>query len=195
MPLWTPAKITTTLWLDAADSSTITESGGAVSQWDDKSGNDRHATQGTAGNRPSYQNNSVYFGSNRFLNSIALDSEVRDHTVIGVIDPPGSGDRRYVITLTHPIAARNANQRVGYWSDGSWRGTAAATTGKQILGWRLHHATNGRTYRNGQLLETLTYLDGWRSYASGNLRQIGGRFDSSFSNSSLIYLYELVYCN
>lgn len=42
--LWTPAKITTALWLDAADSSTITESGGAVSQWADKSGNERNFT-------------------------------------------------------------------------------------------------------------------------------------------------------
>jgi hypothetical protein len=42
--LWTPADITTALWLDAADASTITESGGAVSQWNDKSGNARHAT-------------------------------------------------------------------------------------------------------------------------------------------------------
>lgn len=40
------------LWLDAADASTITHSGGAVSQWDDKSGNTRHTTQGTAGRKP-----------------------------------------------------------------------------------------------------------------------------------------------
>lgn len=49
---WTPADITTALWLDAADASTITESGGAVSQWDDKSGNSRNATQSTAASRP-----------------------------------------------------------------------------------------------------------------------------------------------
>jgi len=29
---WTPRQIATSLWLDASDSSTITESGGAVSQ-------------------------------------------------------------------------------------------------------------------------------------------------------------------
>ncbi len=40
------------LWLDASDTSTITEIGGAVSQWDDKSGNNNHATQGTASNQP-----------------------------------------------------------------------------------------------------------------------------------------------
>ena len=49
---WTPAEITTALWLDAADASTITESGGAVSQWDDKSGNGRNATQSTPSNQP-----------------------------------------------------------------------------------------------------------------------------------------------
>jgi hypothetical protein len=50
--LWSPANITTALWLDAADASTIAESGGAVSQWNDKSGNGRHAIQTTSGNRP-----------------------------------------------------------------------------------------------------------------------------------------------
>jgi hypothetical protein len=36
--IWNPSMISTALWLDAADASTIYESGGAVSQWDDKSG-------------------------------------------------------------------------------------------------------------------------------------------------------------
>jgi hypothetical protein len=49
---WTPAELTTTLWLDASDASTITESGGSVSEWRDKSGNVRHASQGTSANRP-----------------------------------------------------------------------------------------------------------------------------------------------
>ena len=40
------------LWLDASDLSTITHSSGAVSQWDDKSGYARHATQGDAAYQP-----------------------------------------------------------------------------------------------------------------------------------------------
>ena len=39
-------------WWDAADSATITTVSGAVSQWDDKSGNGRNATQTVANNRP-----------------------------------------------------------------------------------------------------------------------------------------------
>ena len=54
---WTPAEITTALWLDAADASTITESGGAVSQWDDKSGNDLHVSQSTGALQPTYVSN------------------------------------------------------------------------------------------------------------------------------------------
>ena len=40
------------LWLDASDTSTITQSGGAVSQWTDKSVNGYTFTQATAGNKP-----------------------------------------------------------------------------------------------------------------------------------------------
>ena len=40
------------LWLDAADTSTISLSGSAVTQWDDKSGNAYNFAQGTSGLRP-----------------------------------------------------------------------------------------------------------------------------------------------
>jgi len=40
------------LWLDASDAATITEASGSVSQWDDKSGNGNHATQGTGAYQP-----------------------------------------------------------------------------------------------------------------------------------------------
>lgn len=54
--LWTPAALGSSLalWLDAADSSTITLNGSTVSQWRDKSGNGRHASQGVAANQPTY---------------------------------------------------------------------------------------------------------------------------------------------
>jgi hypothetical protein len=40
------------LWLDASDPSTITDSGGSVSQWDDKSGMSNDTTQGTGSAQP-----------------------------------------------------------------------------------------------------------------------------------------------
>jgi hypothetical protein len=50
--LWTPSRLSTSLWYDAADSSTITVSGSTVSQWNDKSGNAFHISQTTDASRP-----------------------------------------------------------------------------------------------------------------------------------------------
>lgn len=52
---WTPAQLPgLALWLDAADSSTITLNGTDVSQWDDKSGNGNHVSNATAATQPPY---------------------------------------------------------------------------------------------------------------------------------------------
>lgn len=71
--LWTPSAITTALWLDAADSGTITTVSGAVSQWNDKSGKNVNATTEVASRRPTYSlnsqngNNAVTFGGTKNL--------------------------------------------------------------------------------------------------------------------------------
>jgi len=55
------------LWLDASDAATITQSSGAVSQWNDKSGNSNHATQAigvsqpTTGTTTINSKNTIYF--------------------------------------------------------------------------------------------------------------------------------------
>jgi hypothetical protein len=50
--VFTPLDLSPALWLDAADTSTITASGSSVSQWNDKSGNARHFIQSTAASQP-----------------------------------------------------------------------------------------------------------------------------------------------
>ncbi len=57
--LWTPSQLTTALWLDADSPSSITLNGTTVSQWSDKSGNGRHATQATTANQPTYTDNGL----------------------------------------------------------------------------------------------------------------------------------------
>lgn len=56
---FSPLDLSPTLWLDASDETTITESGGAVSQWDDKSGNGNDLTQGTASLQPTTGTNTI----------------------------------------------------------------------------------------------------------------------------------------
>ncbi len=51
---WTPTALGSALalWLDAEDAASITLNGSTVSQWNDKSGNNRHASQATAASQP-----------------------------------------------------------------------------------------------------------------------------------------------
>jgi len=67
--LWTPAEITTDLWLDSSDLSTITIDGSnRVGQWNDKSGNNRNLIQSTNGNKPLLVSGEITFdGVDDFL--------------------------------------------------------------------------------------------------------------------------------
>jgi hypothetical protein len=57
-----------TLWLDAADATTVTSSGGAISQWADKSGRGYNLTQATGSNQPAYTTSNITINSNRYFN-------------------------------------------------------------------------------------------------------------------------------
>lgn len=86
---WTPDLIATQLWLDAADSSSITLVSGAVSQWNDKSGNGRHVTQGTAANRPAYPA-AVLNGLNVVRFDGSNDKLTRNTTLTGLAQNVGA---------------------------------------------------------------------------------------------------------
>jgi len=92
--IWTPAEITTSLWLDAADATTVTTVSGAVSQWNDKSGNARHASQSTAANRPSYPGTALnskstvdFDGTNDVLTATLATGLSDSYAVFAVVVP------------------------------------------------------------------------------------------------------------
>ena len=160
---WTPAEITTALWLDAADSDTITLNGSNVSQWDDKSGNDRHATQGTAAAQPEYlseaQNglNILRFnGSSHYLRNVTaelLQNNASEFTVFFVLKATGSdsrfaflyGDdsRRQIVfqrfnglDLFYATAGTDAFARLSQnlnWQIASWRYDGSGSTNSERL--------------------------------------------------------------
>lgn len=75
---WNPSVITTALWLDAADVSTITLNGSDVSGWNDKSGNGRHFAQSSAALQPAYISNILNsLGGLRFDGANELASTVQ----------------------------------------------------------------------------------------------------------------------
>jgi len=81
-PNWSPLTYSgLALWLDAADATTIQFSTGAnVSNWLDKSGNGRNATQATQSNQPTYVLNSIVFGQSIFLTT-SLSASANTETV------------------------------------------------------------------------------------------------------------------
>lgn len=65
-----PSYVTTLMWYDAADATTITQSGGFISKWEDKSGNGYDATQVVSAEEPETGStlnglDTIYFQSNR----------------------------------------------------------------------------------------------------------------------------------
>lgn len=84
--LWTPAQITTDVWLDASSSSNFDlVSPNKVSQWYDLSGNNRHAQQFTDSSRPLYATNQyvIFDGINDGLivNDYSVSSRKKDSKV------------------------------------------------------------------------------------------------------------------
>jgi len=91
--LWTPAQITTDVWLDASSIDNFDlASPNKISQWYDLSGNNRHAQQFTDSSRPIYDstNKCVTFDgtndglvvSNYYVSNRTLDSKVSFFLVI-----------------------------------------------------------------------------------------------------------------
>jgi hypothetical protein len=89
--LWSPAVLRPFGWWDAADISTIAQSGGVITQWSDKSGNGRHATGGAATYSVESFNglNAVSFsGSTNMLVTSAGSSAV---AMVAAVRPTASG--------------------------------------------------------------------------------------------------------
>ena len=60
VPAFSPSSLSNLeLWLDASDSSSITQASSKVSQWNDKSGNGNNLTQSTEGSKPVYSASSL----------------------------------------------------------------------------------------------------------------------------------------
>lgn len=93
-PAFTPNVISgLAAWFDAADLASLTLDGSNnVSQWNDKSGNARHAAQATAANRPAYLTNQLNGraavrgnGSSTFLSFTGADLSA-GYTLLAVYD-------------------------------------------------------------------------------------------------------------
>lgn len=127
---WTPAEITTALWLDAADSGTITLTSGKVSQWADKSGNSRNVAQATASAQPV-----VTAAAQNSLDVLTFDGAAVLATSANF---PETGNAEFSVFWVHTKTSSSGGcvfgwgnsgtslQACGLYDDGSSRGIAYA---------------------------------------------------------------------
>jgi hypothetical protein len=123
--VWNPSMITTALWLDAADASTVTTVSGAVSQWNDKSGNGRNVTQSTVGSRPAYTSSALnsknvvtFDGSDDILGftDMTLGANVSGLSYFAVVRPnqPSTSDYRALFDLNAGGTSSTADRAALY---------------------------------------------------------------------------------
>jgi len=139
---WLPTDLASgaTVWLDASDATTVTLDSTAVTQWDDKSGNDRHASNSSGSDRPTYANGAINYpdtvGAQTYLEAAVPVSVLDgDHSITLVFEPYGAviagsfyeglidayindGDpfaEEYTL-LRYPKSDRQRHD-LGYWGD------------------------------------------------------------------------------
>ena len=112
---WTPAALGSSLaiWLDASDATTLTSSGGLVSEWRDKSGNARHAVQASPSSQPTLNGSAISISDyNRFMTgAMAAGSMPTSFQVTVVFTASGGGRNGY---QSHPFTRTTNNYPTPY---------------------------------------------------------------------------------
>ena len=167
-----PSDLNLSLWLDASDFSTITETNGSVSQWADKSGNGNHAVQATLAKMPSYlvSNSSISFdGNDDFLETSGFNPS-GPMTIYGVFANarevlPSTGN---YIDVVATISTGNTSgwtlETFNTWSSRSSRKVYLYGVGTSSS---VDRQTNGPTGQNNLTPNNFVVVSGTMNAATG----------------------------
>jgi hypothetical protein len=186
---WDPSLISTALWLDANDSATITQSGGAITTWADKSGNGRNATA---------DGNPTYSATGMSTSKPAVQLDGTGDAFVSSITGIGSFNALDIYMVTQTTAAAAADTDSGiFWGHGNIgaaggsypasRGLALASstgllTGEFIAtifdnvsfsGGRLGSSTYTRVANTAQILNSKNSVSGTSLFANGSAITLG----------------------
>lgn len=186
------------LWLDGSDSGSVTLNGSNVSQWNDKSGGGRHATQGTSGSQPAYSsaslNNRATLSFDGTSDDVAgsLSYTLTSQTVIVVARltaASGAGasyQRLYTQGMTSYTTAgsqdydlsghfipllRNVNQAsIGSFADGGVRGSLTVTQNEWFIACSRHTGSQIQNSLNNGSAQTYSHTlnRSFQRYRVGN---------------------------
>lgn len=197
--LWQPSNFSSLFgWLDASDEGSITETSGAVSQWDDKSGNNYHATASgasrpTTGANTQNSLNVIDFSSDWFvLNSGLYGLLNQAYSLFAVSKTNNNGSQQRIINFDNggSVGGLRYKSAAGttQFSSGQFAGpddTSITKTDYNILGGRRSGteqsiSANGNTFvtdagannttpTNGNIG---TFLDGTADSLEGSIAEI-----------------------
>ena len=205
------------LWLDGADSSSITTVTG-VSQWNDKSGNGYNLTQGSTGSQPTRTGNLLNFVSNYNMNipQAAINNAstwsmfflvnpiasvnwfmakqrdgVNSYNIFSTTQTGGPGPNAYFTGLTNYLYVRMFNA-------GTLAASSAALTMSQlqILSF-VYDGTNMLIYINGNLSSTTAGSFAIQNDTSSTNFLLGQWFGNgtNYNSNGNFQLGELIYFN
>ena len=192
-----PLALNAVLWLDASDASTISATNNLVSQWRDKSGFNRHASQGTGTNQPTYQNGVINFdGVNDFFTvpsftgnriiSVFIVANASSTREGYLLDESGS------LSIGGGLSTRfTSSSRIRFWGQNGYPLTDSSlySTGTTYIIGGIERETQRNVYLNGVTPGSLTVQSSTRSTANpriGHSVQLGDFFHGYISEIILI---------
>jgi hypothetical protein len=195
---WLPSQLSDlVLWLDAADSSTITLESGAVSEWRDKSGNDNHAAQSTSIYRPavasSEQNSLDVLRFSATDGSLIIPSTIMSSggnmSVFAVCNQTGAtpATNAHVLAQVAGVLVKSTQYSTGKsrfqpYIDGSYR---LAESSSALSGWAIlasvKDSTAGKLAIDGTTDGTYSYTGNIETPANDfYIGRLPGVFDTEF---------------
>ena len=197
LAIYSPALIPgLSLWLDAADSSTVIRSGSNVSQWNDKSGNGYNATQITLGAQPTYSNKYLYLnGVNQYFNvnldflagvshnSFIVLQNFNYQNIYGAITG-GNGSNSLHIGFSN-----SSNYRMNYWANDWYTSITSNYKINQtnLINYFWYNNTSKTIYTNGGLEGTVNQVGIIGTMSGGG--SIGNVVSQGYLNANI---YEIL---
>jgi hypothetical protein len=169
--LWTPSVLIPSLWFDAADISTTIISGSTVTQWNDKSGNNRNIT--VVGSAPS-----IALSSLNALNTVAFDNR----TVTQVLEAnySYSGADITIVSLARSVRAGGRTNFSRLWSMNATGQADFATASGLLMLYGVGTANNASMFRNFAVIaQSPTNTDGQWAFHVGTKSGGSGTFSSN----------------
>lgn len=165
------------VWYDASDASTFTySSSNVISQWADKSGNGRHATQATTSQQPTRQTNIInglpvvrFDGSNDYLEFTNILNGDTSFTVFWVLRPVAvtTGYKPSIAFLSN---APDSDYGALHYVNPSAQGASYPFAGG--LGWSFYDNSNTYTANTAYSMQFIADGSTWKVFRNGT--QEGG---------------------